>query len=417
MREVPWVEKHRPKTLDEIRGQKEAIDEIRNWIKDLKEGKRVKPLLIVGPPGTGKTSAAHAIANELNYDAIEVNASDLRDRTHLQYIVESSSAVSLLSGTRKLIILDEIDALPGEGHAIASLVKELISKGNVPIVMTANDPYERHLYEIRNLSTMVKFSRIRWQSVVSVLKDICRKEGLNVPEEVLNKIARSCQGDLRAAINDLEGLVKGSNELIKHIGEKYGKRDIETDVFKVLSSIFYGENCYPAYLSSLNLDMDPDMLFRWIEENVAHVYSGRSLARAYEMLSLADLMRGRIIRTNNWRFLAYYTQLMTFGVCAVKEGRPEGEKIRPPSLIKQLSATKEIRTKTKEFLEKIAKRIHVSTNVVRMELIPILIADAKSGGKLIKELGRELGIRESDMREILSDIEEIYKLEFGGKGT
>jgi hypothetical protein len=135
------------------------------------------------------------------------------------------------------------------------------------------------------------------------------------------------------------------------------------------------------------------------------------------MLSLADIMRGRIIRTNNWRFLAYYTQFMTFGVCSVKEGRPEGEKLRPPSLIKQLSATKELRSKTKEFLEKIAKRIHVSTAVVRMELIPLLIADAKAGGKLIRQLGRELGIRESDMREILSDIEEMYKLEAGGKGT
>lgn len=417
MGEVPWVEKYRPKTLDEIKGQKEAVEEIRSWIRDVREGKRVKPLLIVGPPGSGKTSAAHAIARELGYDAVEVNASDLRDREHLRYVVESSSAVSLLTGGRRIVILDEIDALPGEGYTIASLVKELIARGNVPVVMTANDPYERHLYEIRSLSTMVKFSRVRWQTVVSVLREICKREGLEVPEEVLTRIAKSSQGDLRAAINDLEGLVKGSHNLARYIGEKYGKRDIETDVFKVLSAVFYGENCYPAYLSSLNLDMDPDMLFRWIEENVAHVYEGSSLARAYEMLSLADLMRGRIIRTNNWRFLAYFTQLMTFGVCAAKEERPKGERLRPPEMIKQLSATKELRSRTKKFLEDIARRIHVSTASVRVEIVPLLVADAKAGGKIVRRLCRELGIRESDMREILSDLEEIYKLELEGKGA
>ncbi|MEM4581413.1 MAG: replication factor C large subunit [Candidatus Korarchaeum sp.] len=412
MREVPWVEKYRPRTLDGIKGQKEAVEEIRKWIEDVKGGKRVKPLLIAGPPGSGKTSAAHAIANELGYDAVEVNASDLRDREHLQYIVESSNAVSLLTGSRRLIILDEIDALPSEGHAIVSLVRELMAR--VPIVMTANDPYERHLYEIRSLSTMVRFSRVRWQTVVSVLREICRREGLSVPEEALVRIAKSSQGDLRAAINDLEGFAKGSFDLLKHLGDKYGKRDVETDVFKVLSAIFYGENCYPAYLSSLNLDMDPDMLFRWIEGNVAHVYKGASLARAYEMLSLADVMRGRIVRTNNWRFLAYFTQLMTFGVCVAKEGKPEGERFRPPDLIKQLAATKEMRARTKRFLADIAKRIHLSTASVRMEIVPILIADAKAKGKLLRSLERELGIRESEMKEILSDLEEIYKLEAGG---
>ncbi len=416
MRE-PWVEKYRPKTLDGIRGQGGAVEEIRDWIREVKEGREVKPLLIVGPPGSGKTSAAYAIAKELGYDAVEVNASDLRDREHLQYIVESSKAVSLLTGSRRLIILDEIDALPSEGYAIASLVRELVTRAKAPIVMTANDPYERHLYEIRSLSKMVKFSRVRWQTAVSVLREICRKEGLSVPEDVLMRIAKSSQGDLRAAINDLEGLVNGSPELLKHLGEKYGKRDVETDVFKVLSAIFYGENCYAAYLSSLNLDMDPDMLFRWVEENVAHVYRGASLADAYEMLSLADLMRGRIIRTNNWRFLAYFTQLMTFGVCTAKEEKPEGERLRPPEIIRKLSTTKEMRARTKRFLEDIARRTHLSTASVRMEIVPLLMADAKHGGRLLKSLCRELGVREGDIKEILSDLEEIYRLESRGKGA
>ncbi len=413
MVDLPWTEKYRPKRLDEIRGQNKAISEIRQWMREVRAGKVNKALLLVGPPGSGKTSAAYAIAHELGYDPVEVNASDLRDRNHLRYIVESAKAVSLLTMSRRLIILDEIDALPSEGGALVSLVKELITKEGVPVVMTANDPYERHLYEIRSLSKVVRFYRLRWTTVLSVLKEICRKEGIRIPDTVLRQIAINSQGDLRAAINDLESLVKGSLDLAEVIGKRFGKRDVEADVFKVLTAIFYGENCYSAYLTSLNTDVDPDMLFRWIEENLPYVYFGRSLSRAYDYLSYADIVRSRIIRTNNWKLLVYYTQLMTFGVCASKEAKPRGVKMRFPEIIKKMAATKDLRARTKEFLARLARELHIPTKVVRIEVVPILIADSKSEGRIIRKLERELGLGEEEIREILEDLEEHYKLEVG----
>ncbi|HDI73446.1 MAG TPA: replication factor C large subunit, partial [Candidatus Korarchaeota archaeon] len=377
MVDLPWTEKYRPKRLNEIKGQNKAINEIREWIESVRAGKVTKALLLVGPPGSGKTSAAYAIANELGYDPVEVNASDLRDRTHLRYVVESAKAVSLLAMSRRLIILDEVDALPSEGSGLVSLVKELITKEGVPVVMTANDPYERHLYEIRSLSKVVKFYRLRRTTVLSVLKEICRKEGISVPESTLKKIAMNSQGDLRAAINDLESLVKGNKDLAEEIGRRFGKRDVEADVFKVLTAVFYGESCYSAYLTSLNTDIDPDMLFRWIEENVPYVYKGKALSKAYDYLSIADVVRSRIIRTNNWKLLVYYTQLMTFAVCTAKESKPAGVKLRFPEIIRKLATTRDLRAKTKEFLTRLARELHVPTKVVRMEIIPILIADSK----------------------------------------
>ncbi|MGC9021493.1 MAG: replication factor C large subunit, partial [Candidatus Methanodesulfokora sp.] len=55
---LPWVEKYRPRRLKDIVGQDEAIEQIMKWIEDVKAGKKVKPLLIYGPAGTGKTTAA-----------------------------------------------------------------------------------------------------------------------------------------------------------------------------------------------------------------------------------------------------------------------------------------------------------------------------------------------------------------------
>ncbi len=411
MKELPWTEKYRPKNLDEIRGQNKAVAEIREWIKKVKAGKITKALLLVGPPGSGKTSAAHAIANELNYDPIEVNASDLRDKTHLHYIVENVRAPSLLTMKPRLIILDEIDALPSEGRAIVSLVKDLISKEGVPVVMTANDPYERHLYEIRSMSQMVKFYRLRWTTVLQVLKEICQKEGVTIPAAILKRIAQNSQGDLRAAINDLESIAKGDKALAESIGNILGKRDIESDVFKAMMAIFYGSNCYAAWLESMSVDIDPDMLLRWVEENLPLVYGGKILSKAYDYLSIADMVRSRIIRTNNWRLLSYYTQLMTFAVCTAKEEKPRGVKLKFPGIIKKLATTKEERAKTKEFLFRLARKLHLPTKLVRLEVVPILIADSKGERKILKRLERELGIREEDMLDILSDLERHYKLE------
>jgi len=411
MKELPWTEKYRPKRLDEIKGQNKAVAEIREWIKKVKAGKITKALLLVGPPGSGKTSAAHAIANELGYDPIEVNASDLRDKTHLHYIVENIRAPSLLTMKPRLIILDEIDALPSEGRAIVSLVKELISKEGVPVVMTANDPYEGHLYEIRSMSQMVKFYRLRWTTVLQVLKEICQKEGVTIPADILKRIAQNSQGDLRAAINDLESIAKGDKALAESIGKILGKRDIESDVFKALMAIFYGSNCYAAWLESMSVDIDPDMLLRWVEENLPLVYSGKILSKAYDYLSIADMVRSRIIRTNNWRLLSYYTQLMTFAVCTAKEGKPKGVKLKFPEIIRKLATTKEERAKTKEFLFRLARKLHLPTKLVRLEVVPILIADSKGERKILKRLERELGIREEDMLDILSDLEKHYRLE------
>lgn len=413
MADLPWTEKYRPRRLSEIAGQSKAIEEIKKWMAEVRAGKISKALLLVGPPGSGKTSAAYAIAYELGYDPVEVNSSDLRDREHLRYVVESAKSVSLLNLGRRLIILDEIDALPKEGRTLISLVKELITKEGVPVVMTANDPYARHLYEIRSLSQTVKFYRLRWTSVFSVLRRICEKEGVRLPDSVLKKIALNSNGDLRAAINDLESLVKGSRGLSEVIGKKFGLRDVEADVFKVLTAIFYGENCYSAYLTSINTDVDPDMLFRWVEENLPYVYKGESLSTAYEYLSHSDIIRSRIIRTNNWKMLVYYTQLMTFAVCAAKKAKPPGVKMRFPEIIRRLSTTKELRSKTKELLTRLANQLHVPVRVVRMEIVPILIADSKNEGKIIKGLERDLGLRKEDIREILEDLEEHYKLDIG----
>jgi replication factor C large subunit len=149
---LPWVEKYRPKRLKDIVGQNEAIEQIMKWIEDVRAGKKVKPLLIYGPAGTGKTTAAYAIANELGYDIVEINCADLRDKEKLNRVLGGLGSFSLIEESPRIILFDEVDALPAEGKTISSLLKEILSRGDMPVVMTANDVYEKHMYGIRNLA-------------------------------------------------------------------------------------------------------------------------------------------------------------------------------------------------------------------------------------------------------------------------
>ena len=110
---LPWVEKYRPETLDEVYGQNEVITTVRKFVD---EGK-LPHLLFYGPPGTGKTSTIVALAREIygkNYSnmVLELNASDDRGIDVVRnQIKDFASTRQIFSKGFKLIILDEADAM------------------------------------------------------------------------------------------------------------------------------------------------------------------------------------------------------------------------------------------------------------------------------------------------------------------
>ena len=408
---IPWTEKHRPRSLDEIVGQKKAVEAIRKWIEDVRAGKKVKPLLLYGPPGTGKTSAAYAIARELDMEIVEVNASDVRNREHLSKLLEGLTARSLFTGKRRMILFDEIDALPSEARAIASILREILKRAPVPIVLTANDPYEQGLAELRGLTTMVQFTRLRWTTVYAVLRRIAQREGVHLPETALKAIAQNSKGDLRAAINDLEAVAKGSRELVGAVGRLFGSRDIEKNIFELMRAIFLGKNCRYAAWMTMNVDVDPDMILRWVEENAPLVYkSPRTLALAYEYLSRADIFRGRIVRTQSWRLLAYANEMATLGVCSAKltTGEQTGYvRFSFPSWVKKASATVQSRRTIREVSLQLAKRYHVSSKVVAREILPLIKAALGDRPAKVIEFARRHGLDPEALQSALENVRGV----------
>ncbi|WP_287585335.1 replication factor C large subunit [Candidatus Borrarchaeum sp.] len=399
---VLWTEKYRPVTLDQIAGNKKAATDLLKWYEEWTEKQRVEEQkkksaikfpLLVGPPGSGKTSAVYALANTYGLDVIEVNASDKRGQSQIQDIVGlAATEGSLYSGNRpkKLILIDEVDGVSGreDRGGIAALIK-IFKEARVPIIATANDPYNQRLSSFRRYCTIIKFQRLRAASIKNVLKKICKNEDIVVDDSILLKIAENSGGDLRSAINDLQAIAMDKNQLTENDLSTLTSRDHETDIFNALKGLFSAKTVKDARMSVRDLDIRPDMLLLWINENAAkHAIEPETLAQVYDAISRADLFRARIRKRQQWTLLKYVYSNMIEGVANPLKGqRYTYQRYGFPTWVSQMSRTKEVRGATGELAATIGKKCHTSKRRATKDYIPFIkwmFNDLEMSAKLTK---------------------------------
>lgn len=351
---LPWTEKYRPKRLSEIVNQKQALIKIENWIKQWSHGMpKKKALLLAGPPGSGKTSTVYALANEYKFEVIELNASDERTFEKIRRYLDAAYTLDVFGRRRKLIFLDEVDNMEPSG---AYEIAKLIGKARNPIIMSANK-YWKVPMDIRNKVEIVEYKRLTQRDIESALWRIVKAEGLFAPKEIIKEIAKRANGDLRAAINDLQSAVVS----IEDAKQILVYRDSERSIFQALGMIFGSDNVKRAKMALMNVDNTPDEVLLWIEENIPYMYSTpEEIAKAYDAISRADIYLGRATTTGNYGLWKYAIDMMTGGVAVAGTKKRGFLKFYPPKTLRMLKDTKEERGIRDSIIRKIIKQMHMS---------------------------------------------------------
>lgn len=362
-----WVEKYRPNSLDEVIGNDEAIRDLKEWADTWESHKTA--VILYGPAGLGKTSAAQTLSGMHGWDYIEMNASDKRTASDIDDVAGGASQNESLSGsrTRTLIVIDEADSLHGNyDRGGSKALTNVVKSSEEPIVLIANNYYDMSR-SLRNACESIEFKPVDVTEIAKLLRDICESEGIEYNIPTLKDIARGSEGDVRSAINDLQAVASGKEKITQ--GDLITtSRDKKVDIFPFLDSLFKKGNYKEMIEESRNVDENPRDLIRWIEENVPKVYNDKELAQAYKFLSLADKWLGRVRKTQDYSYWRYASDTMVGGVAASREGwYDDWTRYSPPKWKQQ----KKVKTKVSR---KIASKSGVSTGTATHGILPFLAA-------------------------------------------
>jgi replication factor C large subunit len=401
-----WTQKHKPKSLNEIVGNKNSKQQFLSWLKSWSNGiPNKRAVFLHGPPGVGKTVTVETLAKELNMELIEKNASDYRTADAIKRFAGLASQYATLFGGNRLILLDEVDGIVGK--ADRGGVRELtniLKTTRSPIVLTANDAYNPRFSTIRKYCIIIPFKNPTIRETISHLKRICTKEGIDADEEALKFIVNRSGRDVRSAVNDLQALAQGKTRLTKEDVTWLAGRDRKEIIFAVMQTIMYSRDCGEAKKTARSTDVDPDMLFHWIYENAPyHLTDPHDLVKAMNSLSLADIYRQRIRDSQNWSLLRYVIDFMTSGVAAARCNSKSSGWIpfRFPEKIRMLSRTKKERALQTAIGLKIWKRCHISARRSAKEVIPYLKMIFKNNIEMAAGLSNWLDL-DDDMIEYLA---------------
>ncbi len=377
---MPWIEKYRPKKFGEMRGQDEAIFKIKEFIKNF--GKKKKATILHGPPGTGKTSLAYITANEFNSEIFELNASDFRNKEKLRQILKPAVEQKSLGKDSKIILVDEVDGISRVDYGGLSELIRIIDSSPYPIIITANDIWDKKFSALRKKCELLQFKEINYNVIKSIIREVANKEGLSVNESFITELAVKAKGDLRAAINDLQTLSR-SNEFIPFVLDERNKK---TDIFNSLRRVFKEKPVNEIMNIFDSVDMPIDEIILWLEENIPTEYSGEELARAYEMLSKTDIFKRRIYKRQYWRFLVYEYIFLSYGISSSKKNPKSGfTSYKRPTRVLQIWLNNQKTVQKKSICQKYSRYVHVSQKRAMNEF-PVIKQILKANPLAQKEL-------------------------------
>ncbi|MGA1821619.1 MAG: replication factor C large subunit [Thermoplasmatota archaeon] len=388
---LAWAEKYRPVTFSEMVGHLKVIDEMRSWAESWSGGSipKKKGLILEGEPGVGKTTAAYALANEMGWEYVELNASDSRNLETIRRVATRGAQSRSITDTeafetgssprKKLIILDEADNLYERGASDGETdvsdkggkkaIAELMGNTMQPVILIVNDYYALIKGSGNSLASScikIKFRRLGPASVAKKLRQILKIEGISYDDRIITALSERSGGDMRSAIGDLQTVCAGKMRITTGDMGVLGSRDTRESIFKILEQLFRSDSIQRSRKALMDADETPDSLLLWVSENLSTVMTHpQDLDAGYSLLSRADIYLGRVRRRQNYRLWTYANDMMSSVYLARKHRSGQREPYRFPSYLKTMSQTKDSRALMKEASGLIGRSTHSSIRSVK----------------------------------------------------
>ena len=421
-----WTERYRPETERQLEGNEPNRKIIRNWLDQWQHGRPKKPgLLLVGPPGVGKTTIARAVANDMGWDVIELNASDARNAVAIRKAATNASTHRSLfmdndSNKRTLILLDEVDHLTGGLHALseeklkknlsqdenakavsgdrggkAELLR-LLSETKQPVFLACNeemglwgrgsswrstrDRFMRHLIAIR-------FTRVTKDGLRRIAKRVLTSENYTVDADALDELIERNPGDLRALVRDLQVISTladnhiSKSDVLAHY--QLGQRDTSLEVFSGLQELYMARTAEKASNIARNLDKNPDDLLAWVSWNNAAVMTDNSsIKRASKALTIADTLLASRFTNTAQRSWYWGSQLASLAASVTSNAGQEGRiYCSYPDFLRYSGAS--VRS---SIIERLADTCGCSRSAVIEEILPPLLTVQNGDGMISQSL-------------------------------
>ena len=212
-----WIEKYRPRTFQQVKGQEEIVKRVKAFV----ESKNIPHLMFIGPPGSGKTTIANIIAYELfgeskSQNFLELNSSDERGIDVVRMKVKDFARTkAIIEVPFKIIFLDEADALTREAQQALRRTMEAFS-ATTRFIISAN--YGSKIIDpIKSRCAIFKFKPLNKDNLKELVKEIAINEGLTISDETSELLINEADGDVRQLENILQSCAVLSKDVTPNL--------------------------------------------------------------------------------------------------------------------------------------------------------------------------------------------------------
>ncbi len=297
-----WSEKHRPKKIIDMVGNEEARKSFVDWLVKWKKG--AKPVLLIGPPGIGKTTIAQLAAKEFNYDLIGLNASDVRNKANIEEILSPLLGNTSLLG-RPMIFIDEVDGIHGRADfGGAEALLKILKEPTIPIILAANSDQSDKMKNIKKTTKPIYLKPLPPRLLGLYLHKVLQEEGAKLGPGSTIKIIVECRGDIRSLLNMAQAQLGGFDPPTE---KSFEHLDVEAGI----NAFFKAKSEEEARIVLYSLRIDPrEKINAFYSSIVTSNLPAASLAKMLDVISEADVLYGKIMRTQEWRLLRYLDNIL-----------------------------------------------------------------------------------------------------------